>query len=530
MKQTAIVAALFVLGVAVNLYFARTGYMPLDQSIVFDGAWRLMNGQVPFRDFAAPNALVPSLLQVPFFKVWGPTWFAYCLHASIVNGLFAIVTYAALRMCAATRVEAVLFAALSTFYFYPPNGTPFMDQHAFFFSVLMMLAAMAGTVATTPRREFIAWALVPMLFALAYLSKQVPTAFAAVCVAAWIAFHPGRIRRWVPAVAAGTVFVAAVLLLLGFRNGVDWRQAFTYLVAMPLSVGGERTTGGGAIASLRLIAGTLRRLPAWLHCWSIVAPLAGLLTVPFTYRRDDRGWTRAWLCGSLLLMTAAFIAYTVNQIEDGEAVMMLLVGIGTVILRRAAIAIAPHASAERRFALAVTAVISVLAVRDTLVFARDVDVTRSVLDFHFNPREADAAEGRLPPEFSFLRWNATDGYTADDLAGVARFLRESTGNFLLIGDATVLNALARKPSVSPALWLHPRLSVPAPGTAAFQRFENDLMFRVDRFRVKYLVLEEPWTSRGFSLDSVPRLKAIAAARRCAERYFGRLHVIELCSS
>ena len=97
-----------------------------------------------------------------------------------------------------------LFAALSTLYFYPPNGTPFMDQHAFFFSVLMMVAAMAGTVASTRAGEFVAWALVPVLFTLAYLSKQVPTAFAVVCVAVWVVLHPARMGRWILAAACGS--------------------------------------------------------------------------------------------------------------------------------------------------------------------------------------------------------------------------------------------------------------------------------------------------------------------------------------
>jgi hypothetical protein len=530
MKTAAIVAGLFVTGVAVNLYFARAGYMPLDQSIVFDGAWRLMGGQVPFRDFAAPNAFVPSIMQVPFFRVWGPTWFAYCLHASVVNGLFAIGAYAALRMCEATRVEATLFAALSTLYFYPPNGTPFMDQHAFFFSVLMMVAAIAGTVASTRAGEFVAWALVPVLFTLAYLSKQVPTAFAGVSVAVWVVLHPARMGHWIAAAACGSAVVAAVLLVVVLGAHVDSRTAFTYLVTMPMSVGAERTTGGGAVASVRLVAGTLRRLPVWLNCLSLAAPIVGLLTVPFTFRRDDRWALRAWLSASLLLMTAAFIAYTVNQIEDGEPVVMLLVGVGAVMVRRAVVAAAPDAGAARRFAFAVTAIIAALAVRDTVVFTRDVDVTRSVLDMHFNPREADAAEGHLPSDFAFLRWNATEGYSPDELTGAVRFLRDSPGNFLLIGDTSMLNALARKPSVSPALWLHPGLSMPIPGTPAFDRFESELVARLDRFRVRYLVLEEPSSIRGISLAAFPRVKAIASAHGCAERHFGNVRVIDLCPS
>ena len=147
MKTVATSCLLFAIGLGVNLTFGRRGFLPLDQSIVFDGGWRLVSGQVPFHDFVAPSGLVPSAIQAAFVSVLGLTWFAYCLHASIVNGLFAVAVYALLRSCGATRVEAGGAGALSAFFFYPPAGTPFMDQHSFFFMTLMFLAVAWGTVA-----------------------------------------------------------------------------------------------------------------------------------------------------------------------------------------------------------------------------------------------------------------------------------------------------------------------------------------------------------------------------------------------
>ncbi len=73
--------ALFVVGLLVNLSFARMGFMPLDHSIVFDGGWRMLNGQVPWRDFVTPFGVVPSAMQAIFFALLGTTWFAFCLHA-----------------------------------------------------------------------------------------------------------------------------------------------------------------------------------------------------------------------------------------------------------------------------------------------------------------------------------------------------------------------------------------------------------------------------------------------------------------
>src|SRR5262245_40129364 len=202
MKRGATACLLFVLGVAVNLTFGRRGFLPLDQSVVFDGGWRLLSGQVPFRDFAAPSGLVPAAMQAPLFGLLGTTWFAYCLHASIVNGLAAVAVFALLRFCGSARVEAALFAALTAFFFYPPTGTPFMDQHSFFFMTAMFAAVAAGAAASG-RAEFAWWAAVPVLFVLGYLSGQIPVSFGAVAVAIFVLCQPKLAPRRLIALSAG---------------------------------------------------------------------------------------------------------------------------------------------------------------------------------------------------------------------------------------------------------------------------------------------------------------------------------------
>ena len=73
---------------------------------MFDGGWRLLSGQIPFRDFTLPNAIVPVLMQSVLFSWFGVTWFVYCLHAAVLNGLFCLLVYFLLRIFGGTRVLA----------------------------------------------------------------------------------------------------------------------------------------------------------------------------------------------------------------------------------------------------------------------------------------------------------------------------------------------------------------------------------------------------------------------------------------
>ena len=519
------IVLLFLVGLFVNLYYGRIGFMPLDQGIVFDGAWRMMSGQVPFKDFAAPNALVPSVMQVPFFLALGVTWFAFVLHAAVVNGLFCAIVYVLLQVCGAVESEAVLYAALSAFFFYPPNGTPFMDQHAFFFVTLMLCAVVASTIARTPGRERVAWMLVPIFFALAYLSKQIPTAFAALCVAAWVVLHPRAARRWIVPVLGGTAILAGVVVILQWWLDFSLRQAFTYLVVMPLDVGAERTTGEGETAALNMVFGTLRRLPADAHRWSMYLPLAGMAALVAAHRAIPRWPLNLWLLASVFFTTGAFVAYTINQIENAFPLLMLAAGLSAVAIRQA---VAHFAGPQwgRRLAAVLAAAIGVATTVETVGFARGVDATRVVLDTEYDAALADRAAPHLPEALRFLRWTESE-VEPEQFGALVEFLRNADGEFALVSDLTPLYALTGKRSISPALWLHSGLSVPRPGTPAFDEFEAELMRRIETANVKHVVLSVR-TLRGFSLSSFPRLEALVRDRGCGERRFGLIRVVQLC--
>ena len=113
---------------------------------------------------------------------------------------------------------------------------------------------------------------------------------------------------------------------------------------------------------------------------------------------------------------------------------------------------------------------------------------------------------------------------------LVRHLRDADGDFLLIGDSTVLYGLTRKLSPSRALWLDPGLTMPRRESPEFAAFEDDLIARAREFGVRRIVLEGPHTWTGVSLSSFPNLRKLAAASTCGERVFGEVRVIEMCSA
>ena len=304
--------------------------MPLDQSIVFDGGWRVLSGQVPGRDFVTPSGLVPILLQSLFFKVLGVTWFAYCLHAALINGLFAVVSLWVLQRLGAPPALALFYAVLSAVVMYPPFGVPFMDQHAFFFGLVMVHALVALGQASPGRRT---WPAIAAAAAglLGYLSKPIPTVlFVPLAVAAMLALPRGQ--RWragrtlVAAAAALTVGLVALAAVAGIAPGAVFEQT----VRLPLRVGAPRVTATLEPWHWPDVLGQVTL--AWRLVSVAVIHVAFVVTLVVGLRRTRRVheplfWMRLVLAEYLVAVCTVVAALTKNEPENAVPYVFVALGL-----------------------------------------------------------------------------------------------------------------------------------------------------------------------------------------------------------
>jgi hypothetical protein len=484
--------------------------MPLDQSIVFDGGWRILQGQVPFRDFTTPSGLVPIALQAAFFRLFGVTWLVYCAHAAVFNALFAVAAYALLRLFALPAGAAAAYALLSGVLFYPPFGVPFMEQHAFFFSLLFVLGLAAA--ARTEAWASAAAAVAALAAVLAYLSKQIPTAFvlpAALMVAPRL---PRRALAWAVAAVAASF---GLLALGAWAAGVDRRLVAEYFLALPAREAGSRLAEVHSVA--RAAAVTAEAVAAW---GLISVPAAAVLALGLlVIRRRDADRLAPALALLFLAACALFSVFTNNEEQNGIAYGFVALGLAHAAMR---------ARLAARWRHLASAALLLLAVVDAARFERGVNRPRLVHRLQDVPPASEAEQARLPPALRFMRWRLHPfyGYTPDDLSRLAGFLAGQPDAFLLIGDTSILYALAGKPSVNPALWFHRRLTLPGRNTEAFRDYEQRLVAHVRRFHARFVVLEGRETYEGTSLAHFPALRARVRGDG-AQSTFGPFRVLEL---
>lgn len=588
-----IVVALFVVGVLPTLRYGRRGYMPLDQSIVFDGAWRILSGQVPYRDFTTPNGLPPILIQAVVFKLFGISWFTYVMHAAVFNGLFCVLIYALLRQVRSPRVLAVFYAGLSALIFYPPIGTPFMEQHSFFFLLLAVVLAVHAVRTPTPGNAIITWFLVALAAVVAVFGKQMPGLLAGPVLLA-IAFSRGRTvaYRALIGMSAGVFFAAGLVLLISLIAGIGPSVAVKSYFITPFTLGTHRFAVlvfpsyytytwrlvtpwlvyvGGLVLVIFLWAGWYRaqkenRLRTGIATGALIfligtgvgtallsplgarlslarlllgAVLSGMgMLIAHRFGRDVKLWVEpdpdALLASSLalglLICCSLFTVVTFNQDRNGVPYLLASAGLINVA---ALLALGPRSrspsgrDSRTLVAILVTSVLLVAATADGYDFLTKEDRTREVNDMAFElPLPAVASS--LPPELSFMQWQLPPAYTYSpkDLRAATAYLRHAPGNFMLVGDTTILYALTGKPSTSPVLWLHVGLTYPTPGSAGFADFDQTLAAAIIRHDVRRLVVE------GQRMEDVlvtfPSLRHVMVTQGCTGTDFGMFKVTELC--
>ena len=172
------------------------GFFALDQSIVFEGAWRLLQGQQPYRDFLLPYGPLVMWLQAAVFSIFGVTYRVYVLTAAVQNGIGAVIVYGLVRkIIPARRWLAVAAGFLTGAWLYAPMGTTYIEQTAFVLLIAVVASVTMGLQSTSRATRLRCMILAGVVLGLAVLTKTNAGVFGVLmvfAVAAGMTANPWR--------------------------------------------------------------------------------------------------------------------------------------------------------------------------------------------------------------------------------------------------------------------------------------------------------------------------------------------------
>ena len=127
---------LFIVALLINQHYASRGIFPMDGFAHFDPGYRILNGEYPVKDYWVIHGIIIDYIQAVFFFLFGVSWKSYVFHASLFNGLLTVATYFIFRNFKLNKRYSLIYSFFFSLLAYTSSGTPFLDHHSVFFSLL----------------------------------------------------------------------------------------------------------------------------------------------------------------------------------------------------------------------------------------------------------------------------------------------------------------------------------------------------------------------------------------------------------
>jgi|GEM_PF-938120 len=519
----AVVVMLLLVALNFSVKAAERGFSPHAQSILFDGAHRIISGQAPYRDFVMPYGPIAFWTQAVFSRMFGLDHFSCIFSAATLNVLATLFSVLIMRKLFPNgRFVSYLAGFLTAIWFAPPFGTLWMDHVAFFFSLFAVTAVLYGLpMEKGGRSSHLLFMLSGSAAFLSFASKQnIGIFMLPLCPMLLVAgFAPNR-RSGLAGIGffaaglAGAFIAFLVWLLLASSPSAFWEQG----IRMAGRLGAHRLFGDfrGLLGTLLLGRGPafnriitsavtvlsimilgfylrIRRLTGYSPPALLIPPLvciyltlAQRLSIQTSAVSPENGFP---LIGIILATAAGMLFYLIHS--DDSRVKQLIDSLKPL---------------TRRDARAIVLAAVLLSSLYVCISGVSISLNRDV---------QDSVTGSLFPQYMThskllsLRWGSptmvedTD-VTERDLTNILTYLTQSRKKFFVFPDFTVFYGLIGVPSSQPLLYFAPGETYSAGGD---RHLDSLIVERLKENDVEIVVLEEKSVSDAeLILGDLPLLK------------------------
>jgi 4-amino-4-deoxy-L-arabinose transferase-like glycosyltransferase len=422
------------------------GLYAFDQSIMFDGGWRILCGQVPFKDFIMAFGPLSFTVQALFFKLFGVNWTSMVLAAAFTGAIAALSVMRIMgHLFGKERVWLIGLAGLLVgTSFQSMFGTLWIEQVGFL-ACLLGVQMICESIAARGRVRFLYLALAGILAVMAFLAKQnvgvVTFVLLSILTILVAQPEPKDIVKCVSAFLIG-VALAAGLFALWLVTYSDPHLFVRYALQVPSQIGRDR------------IAWKTLLFPPWLlqpggttqWCYAVSLGAAFQCIVLLI---SNRGFRESFLSSSghrLAFGLALCIPFvqrifemTTKNISENTLFLSgltLSLGIGLFLLR-------PGASEKARPWIPILAFLVSFFMFVEIAFFSWNRMVRPVF-----PQKAHNLSRRLHvPELANVFWitpTLTGVHPSDpelnpqDIDAVYSYLRSQKKDFLVLGDSSYL--------------------------------------------------------------------------------------------
>ena len=237
-KEKIFIIILILFSLSINQYYGNRGIFPVDSLAHFDTGFRILLGEHPFKNYWTVSGPFVDYIQAIFFYFLGVSWQSYVFHASLINAVLSVATFIVFRNFNLNIYYSFIYSLLFSVLAYPTSGTPFVDHHSAFFSLLGIYSLILGIKS----EKKLYWILLPIFFGFAFLSKQVPSSYIIISVTLiLIVFSLVKKKYyWIKYSFLSSILFILSLMIFGKIQGINLFSFLEQYLFYPQTIGAQR--------------------------------------------------------------------------------------------------------------------------------------------------------------------------------------------------------------------------------------------------------------------------------------------------
>lgn len=229
---------LFMFSLIINQYYANQGTFPMESFSHYDISYRVLFGDIPFKDYWAVSGIFIDYTQAIFLFLFGSSFQIYVLHASLLNAFATICTFYFFLKNKLHINFATLYAFLFSFLAYTISGTLYVDQHS---SILSLISIFFLIFYFENEKKFFLFLSI-LLISFSFLTKVVPASYVALLIFFLIIFKSVKEHKLyiLKDFLLFSLIILLFLLIIFFILEIPIISFFEQYIFFPISIGKER--------------------------------------------------------------------------------------------------------------------------------------------------------------------------------------------------------------------------------------------------------------------------------------------------
>ena len=499
-------------------YFGFQGIIPLDDFVNLNSGYRVYEGDLPFKDYYEVTGPALSITQSLFFDIFGLSWKSYVLHSSIINCFTSIIIYKYFLSTSKNKDLSLIISISFSLLFYPNNGVPGVDHHAWAFIIISLLLLDLGF----ENKKFI-YIFFNIFFFLSFFIKQVPSAYTFILMCLIYltqSISEKKVVYFFRIIFTTLFFLICILILLN-QNGIDFERVVEQYFLMLINFGSERVFK----IDIYLIRENLSKI---YFLFFLIFPTIILF---FNKKKIFFNEKKFFFNHFFLILTSLFYETHTNNQAMTFALIPIISGLIYQIQKNY------KSNIFLKYIyifLIFLCVVKIIQFKINLIFflilifiiffyyfkKKNLHLNLNFLiiiyllitSFYYfelsvksrkykdisNERNLMSFDGsKIDPFFKDLNWIMNNESSSEDFVNkkknIVSLLNEIEGNYIFITDYQYYNLILKRKDFSPVKYWATDISYPSEENKLRENFENFFLEKIISNNIKYIVLDQNTT-------------------------------------